>query len=133
MKSFLRFVLAFLAVTGAVVLAGGVFGVRFGHWNFWDHHGLVFLVAIAFFPRLTLFFSGVPTGGLLWWLGFFFAPRLLVAVLATLTYWYQNPVLVVIAWLVAIGGESSEKFAVVRRSRGPRGKGYESAKWVDTE
>jgi hypothetical protein len=134
MRSFVRFLIAFLAVTGAVALATGVFGVEFGRSDYWDHHGIFFLIFIALFPRLTLLFSGIPIGGLLGWLGWLFAPRLLVAIFATLTYWYQNPILVVIAWLVAFGGESSEKYAVVRRSRTRRGgRGYDSAKWVDAE
>jgi len=110
------------------MIATSFFGVGFGHANFWDFHGVLFLIFISFFPRLTLFFSTVPFGGLLWWLGLIFAPRILVAVLATMTYWNQNPLLVLIAWLVAFGGETSEKYMVVRRTR-PRG--YESAKWVD--
>ena len=140
MKSLWRFLITFLAVTGAVVLATMVFGVRFESADFWDHHGLVFLVFISFFPRLTLLLSSVPTGGLLWWLGFIFAPRILVATLATLVYWRQNPVLVVVSWLVAVGGESSEKYVVATRSRGyanrPGGrpeKGYEEARWGDRE
>ncbi|MCM0605905.1 MAG: hypothetical protein KA715_07420 [Xanthomonadaceae bacterium] len=91
------------------------FGVKLMFENFWNHHGFFFLVAIAAFPRLTLLFSSVPFGGLFWWLGFFFAPRILVAVLATITYWNENPFLVVISWLVAMGGESSEKMVVINR------------------
>lgn len=128
-----RFFVTFLAVTGAVVLATGIFGISFGQANYWDYHGLLFLAAIAFFPRLTLIFGGVATGGLLWWLSWIFFPRFLVAVLATLTYWYQNPILVVISWLVALGGESSEKYAVVHQAtdRWENRKGFDSAKWVD--
>lgn len=135
MKIFWRFLTAFLAVMGAVVLMTNVFGVEFGHSNFWDHHGILFLIFIAIFPRLTLLFSNVASGGLVWWLGWLFAPRILVAVLATLAYWYQNPILVVIAWLAAFGGESSEKYVFVKQSqsRWNARKGFDSAKWVDTE
>jgi hypothetical protein len=80
--------------------------------DFWDVHGWVFLICITIFPRLTLLFSSIATGGLLWWLGFIFAPRLLVAILATMAYWDTNPVLCVIAWVVALSGETSEKSAV---------------------
>lgn len=151
MKSFWRFLIAFLAVTGAVALMTGVFGMKLGHSNYWDHHGVFFLIFLMAFPRLTLLFSSVPSGGLVWWLGWLFAPRILVAMLATLAYWHQNPILVVISWLVALGGESSEKYIIVRRrwngrglqerngsqhwgdSRGGEGQGFESAKWVDAE
>ena len=77
--------------------------------NFWDVHGVVFLICMFFFPRLTLLFSSVATGGVFWWLGWFFTPRLLVAILATTTYWPSNPALVIIAWFWAFGGESFEK------------------------
>jgi hypothetical protein len=116
MRFFLRVLIAFLAITGATVIATGLLGIEFGHSNFWQSHGVLFLVSITFFPRLTLLFSSVASGGVLWWLSWLFAPRLLVAVLATVAYWHQNPILVVIAWLVALGGESSEKYAVVHRS-----------------
>lgn len=130
-----RLLIAFLAVTGAVAIATSFMGVEFSHSNFWEHHGVFFLIMITFFPRLTLLFSSVQTGGIIWWLSWIFAPRVLVAVLATLAYWYQNPLLVLISWLVAFGGESSEKYMVVRHSRGYREgfRGYESAKWVDAE
>lgn len=130
MRSFWRFLIAFLAITGAVALATSQFGVRFGHFNFWNYHGVLFLIFITLFPRLTLLLSSVPTGGVLWWLSWLFIPRLLVAVLATLNYWYQNPFLVVISWLVAFGGESSEKYAVVHRNAWKEYQGFESAKWV---
>jgi hypothetical protein len=129
MRTVLRFIVAFLAVTGAVVLASAVLGVDFGRSSYWDKHGLIFLFAIAAFPRLTLLFSSVAWGGLFWWLGWLFAPRILVAVLATLAYWYANPMLVVFAWLIALGGESSEKYVFISRG----GKGYRGAKWVKSE
>lgn len=131
MKLFMRLLLAFLAVTGGVAIAMGGFGIRFGHENFWSYHGALFLVLVVIFPRLTLLLATAPTGGLLYWLSWLFAPRLLVAVLATITYWFQNPLLVVISWLVALGGESSEKYVVMERSRS-RKKGFESARWVDS-
>lgn len=89
---------------------------QFGTVNFWDKHGIFFLIFITFFPRLTLLFSSVATGGFIWWLGFFFFPRILVATLATVAYFHTNPVLVTLAWIVAIGGETMEK-AGVGRSR----------------
>lgn len=135
MKTFWRFLIAFLTVTGAVALMTSQFGVEFGHSNFWDHHGILFLIFIAFVPRLTLLLGNVATGGLFWWLGWLFAPRVLVAVLATLAYWYQNPFLVLIAWLAALGGESSEKYVFVKQSknRWNARQGFDSAKWVEIE
>jgi len=83
--------------------------------NFWEHHGILFLMFITLFPRLTLFFSSVPFGGLFWWLGFIFAPRILVAWLATVAYGRTNPFLVAMSWIVALSGESGEKYFVRRR------------------
>jgi hypothetical protein len=80
--------------------------------NFWDMHGFLFLIFMFFFPRLTLFFSSVASGGIFWWLGFIFAPRLLVAILATTAYWNSNPILVTLTWFWALGGEGFEKNAM---------------------
>lgn len=142
MNSILRFIIAFLALTGAVALATTLGGVEFGRENFWDFHGLFFLACITVFPRLTLLLSSVAWGGLLWWLGWIFAPRILVAVLATLAYWHANPILVLIAWFIAVGGESSEKYWVVRRvprpsyrtaRSTPSAEGPRESKWVKAE
>ena len=77
--------------------------------NFWDVHGLLFIFFMFFFPRLTLLFSSVAFGGIIWWLGFIFTPRLLVAILATAAYWETNTVLVCLTWFWALGLESAEK------------------------
>lgn len=116
MKTFLKIIVIFLALTGAATLLMQFFNVPFGNTNFWDKHGIFFLIFITFFPRLTLLFSSVPFGGFFWWLGFIFAPRLLVAILATVTYWQHNPILVLISWLVALGGESGEKYYITSKS-----------------
>ena len=93
--------------------------------SFWNHHGLWFIVFMFFFPRLTLLFSSVPFGGILWWLGWLITPRLLVAVLATTNYWTTDPVLCVLAWAWAFGGEGLEKGVVVYKR--PRyGRGHDS-------
>jgi hypothetical protein len=77
--------------------------------DFWDVHGVWFIFFMFFLPRLTLLFSSVTFGGILWWLGWLFAPRLLVAILATFAYWETNTILVILTWFWAIGGESVEK------------------------
>ena len=114
MRTVIKILLIFIAVSIASTLLINHFNIRFGTIDYWNVHGFWFLVFIAFFPRLTLFFSSVPFGGLFWWLGFIFAPRLLVAVLATVAYWNTNKFLVVASWLIAIGGESSEKYYIHR-------------------
>lgn len=85
---------------------------EFGRIDFFQKHGVFFLIFITLFPRLTLLFSSVATGGFLWWLGFIFCPRILVASLATVAYFHTNPVLVVISWIVALGGETMEKAGI---------------------
>ena len=79
--------------------------------NFWDAHGsvwgLILLFGFAVFPRITTFFAAGPFGCLAW-LGWIFAPHLLVAILATYMYWHTNPILCVIAWFFAFGGTAGE-------------------------
>lgn len=93
-------------VTGSLVT---VFNVNLGNNNFFNHHGYILLFSLTIFPRLTLLFSSIATGGFIWWISLIFAPRFLIATLATLSYFKQNPGLVVLSWLLAIGGESFEK------------------------
>lgn len=81
--------------------------------NFFDEHGWITLICLAVFPRLTLLIASFATGGVLWWLGWVFTPHLLVAILS-IPYWSENPVLVVIAWIVALAGTSVESKTVKR-------------------
>lgn len=104
-----------LVVVTAIMM--DVYHTEFGTVNFFDKHGWFFLVFITIFPRLTLLFSSVASGGFFWWMGFIFVPRILVAILATIAYFHTNPVLVVIAWIVALGGETLEKFGLKRRNK----------------
>jgi hypothetical protein len=77
--------------------------------NFWQNHGWLFLIAVTFFPRITMIAAGtISTFGPLGWIGWFIAPHLTVAILATTIYWHTNPVLCVVAWIVAVGGTSGE-------------------------
>lgn len=127
-----KFLILFLVISGVAFIATTQLGVQFGTTDFWDYHGLFFLIAIALFPRLTLLLSSVPLGGLFWWLGWLFAPRILVAILATITYWNHNPILVTLSWLVAIGLESSEKSVMIYRTRrmGRTGEQYGSEREI---
>lgn len=86
--------------------------------NFWDVHGIVFLMCLAVFPRLTLLFSSVATGGLFWWLGWLFTPRLLVAILATIHYADTNLFLVIMSWVWCISLEFGEKATVAKKVKG---------------
>ncbi len=74
-------------------------------------HPYLLLVGLALFPRITtaamMLWGGLVSGGLLWWLGWIFAPHLLVAFLS-LSYWHSDPVFVVIAWFFALCGTGGE-------------------------
>ena len=126
MKLFFRVLIAFLAITGAVALAMNYSMLEFGHSNYWNHHGIWILIFLAAFPRLTLFigwldgglnFAGTIFAGWIGGLSWFFVPRIMIAVVATLNYWRANPILVIAAWLIAVGGESGEKVAIRYRGK----------------
>ncbi len=76
--------------------------------DFWQVHGIFFLIFITFFPRLTMLFAVSTPFGVLAWLGWLFAPHFTVAVLATEFYWHTNPILCIIAWFVALAGTGGE-------------------------
>jgi len=84
--------------------------------DFFSQHGTAVLIFLAFFPRLTLLIASFATGGWLWWLGWIFAPHLLVAILA-LPYWDSNPVLVIMAWMFALVGTSGETETAMKSIR----------------
>ena len=109
MRTILRFLLIFTLVSLISMVAVSAFGVEYGQSRYWDSHGVGLLIGLALLPRITLLVSSVATGGLVWWLGWLFAPRILVAVLATVAYFNANPGLAAIAWLIALGGEFGEK------------------------
>lgn len=81
-----------------------------GTVNFWDNHNYAFLQLLmwAFFPRISFWFMSAITGGLWFWVGVFFVPRVMVAFWATIMYWNTNPVICGIAWLLALGGTVGE-------------------------
>ena len=75
--------------------------------DFFDKYGVLVLICLAVFPRITLIAASFATGGFFWWVGWLVAPHLLVAILS-LPYWDTNPVLVVMAWFMAICGTGAE-------------------------
>ena len=76
--------------------------------NFWTYHTIFLLLGFTFFPRLSLLFCNIP-GSLLFWLGWFILPRIVIAFNATIYYLDSNPILVILSWIIALGGESAEK------------------------
>ena len=76
--------------------------------NFWTYHTIFLLIGFILFPRLSLFFCNIP-GNLLFWIGWAILPRIVIAVNATIYYLDSNPILVILSWFAALGGESAEK------------------------
>jgi len=72
-------------------------------------HGILFLIFITFFPRLTMLFAVAVPFGFLSWMGWLFAPHLTVAILATQYYWQTNPILCIIAWFIAFAGTGGKQ------------------------
>lgn len=93
--------------------------------DFFVAHGTLFgvflLFALAFIPRISmvcmLIWGALTGGGFFWWAGLLFVPHIVVAVEATSNYWDTNPVLCVLAWLVAFGGTFSEGSTVKPKTR----------------
>jgi len=78
--------------------------------DFFDNYGVIALLGLAVFPRITLLIGSFASGGLLWWVGWLIAPHFLVAILS-IPYWDSNPILVVIAWIMAFSGTGLESRA----------------------
>lgn len=78
-------------------------------YDFWNFHGVWFLIAMFFFPRLTMLFLTSTGGGFLYWLGWLLMPRLTVAIIATILFNEHNTLLLVFTWVWALGGEFGEK------------------------
>ena len=76
--------------------------------NFWAYHSIFLLIGLTLFPRISLFFCNISTS-LLFWLGWFFLPRIVIAINATIYYFDTNLILVIISWIIALSGESAEK------------------------
>jgi hypothetical protein len=83
--------------------------------DFFDNHGVITLLGLAIFPRITLLIASFASGGLLWWIGWLIAPHFLVAILS-IPYWDSNPILVVVAWIMAFSGTGLESRVVQSRS-----------------
>jgi len=78
--------------------------------NYWNRHGIFFLLGLLCFPRFTLIFlsSFYLRASLMNWLFLLCAPHLTVAFLS-MGYFNDNPFLVMGAWLAIFGGETVEK------------------------
>jgi hypothetical protein len=83
--------------------------------DFFVHHNLWHLLGWVVFPRMMFWFFSVMSGGLFFWIGVLFVPRVMVAFCATYYYWDTNPILCIFSWFYAIGGEGFEKSKLNRK------------------
>ncbi len=92
--------------------------------DFWQVHGWAFLIGLVFFPRITMLVAGTALEfmkfaspwGILAWIGWMFAPYLVIAILASTFYWDTNPGLCVGAWILAVSGTGGESYTATRKS-----------------
>lgn len=79
--------------------------------DFWQIHGIWFILFLALFPRFTMLVTGVFSAffGFWFFLGWLILPRLTVAILASIYYFDTNPVLCIMAWFWAVSLEYVEK------------------------
>jgi len=71
--------------------------------DFWQVHGVFFLIGMVFIPRMTMLFWIPVPFGVFSWLGWIFLPRLLAAFLAFKYYGDTNPILVACSIWLALG------------------------------
>lgn len=91
--------------------------------DFWIVHGIVgglfFCLMCWVIPRITLAFLAFIVGsiGITFWgiVGFFLAPRITIAVIATTVYWSTNPILCVLAWLFCFTTDSGTKVVYYKK------------------
>lgn len=81
--------------------------------NFWDHHGVFFLLGMLFFPRITGIFFSFFTPGPIFWIFYFFCPRILTAIVACHYYWATNPLLCILAILLVVIEEDLDVEGVI--------------------
>ena len=92
--------------------------------NFWNYHSFLFVFFMFFFPRLTMLFATTTGGGLLYWLGWLFAPRFTVAIIATILFYQNNEILLIFTWIWALFGETTEKVIIKTRTTKSSGEIY---------
>lgn len=85
--------------------------------NFWEHHGWLFIMAMFFFPRLTMLLATTFGGGLLYYIGWLLMPRLTVAIIATILFHDHNTLLLIFTWIWAFSGEAGEKIVIKNSSK----------------
>ena len=67
--------------------------------GYWTNHSLLFLIGLTIFPRFTLLFSNISSN-ILFWLGWLFLPRLMIALLGITTVYYFMTFLYILATII---------------------------------
>ncbi len=83
-------------------------------------YGIITLVGLSFFPRFSmLLLTSISFSSMspLFYLGWIFTPHLTVSILATDWYWNTDYHLVIISWIIALGGENIEKKYAKNKSK----------------
>lgn len=68
--------------------------------DYWDKHGILYILGLLTFPRLTILFFCTVEFGLFEWALWLFFPTLLVAILATRYYWETNEFMCIASWFL---------------------------------
>lgn len=125
--------------------------------SFWTVYGyfigFLFLLLLIVVPRFAMFaFLALPIGIVTWisepfgltgfaalcvavigWVAWLSVPRFLVAILATVLYWQVNPILCLLAWILAFGTLQTKRKAAAgqgNRTRQPyKTAGQRAQKW----
>lgn len=74
-----------------------------------EYHTVLQLLGWVLFPLIMFWFFSAIHGGFFFWTGVIFFPRIVAAFFATYYYWSTNPFICIIAWMVALSGETAEK------------------------
>lgn len=71
--------------------------------EFWNQHGLTFLIGMFLWPRMILiYYSLIPAQDIGAIMEFLFVPRIFLASILTPIYWGANPTLISIYWVLAV-------------------------------
>ena len=77
--------------------------------DYWLIHGVLYAIALVFFPRITVWFFSCVSGGIIFWIFFLLFPRFFIPIIAAAAYWDTNPILVILSFGVFWPTEVTEK------------------------
>ncbi|MEK7120652.1 MAG: hypothetical protein AAB840_01010 [Patescibacteria group bacterium] len=86
MRGAWKFLIIMLVAFSLVACATPEWPAERNTTDFWQVHGIWFLIFMALFPRTTMLLATAHPIGCLSWLGWLVAPRILAAIIATHYY-----------------------------------------------